>query len=327
MLHHGGNLLAAARQYGIAVEQWLDLSTGINPSAYPVSAIDSAIWQRLPQAEDGLHTVARRYYGAAHLLATAGSQAVLQLLPQLRQTSRIAIPLPTYNEHPNAWQRAGHQLLRFEPDCVDSIIQDCDVLLLCNPNNPSGHRYTGLQLQAWQHQLAERGGWLIVDEAFMDVTPEHSIAFATGREGLIVLRSLGKFFGLAGARVGFVLAWPELLNQVQELLGPWHISGPSRLAAIQALSDQAWQQQMRVQLLNGQQRLTDMLCRYGLAPTATTALFQWLAHPAAATLHRQFAERAILTRLFAQPNSLRFGLPGNESQWQQLEQALDQIVR
>lgn len=322
MLEHGGNLLAAARHYGIPLPVWLDLSTGINPQGYPVPEIPAALWQRLPQDNDGLREAAATYYGGAHILPAAGTQAILQTLPRLRLPCRVAISTPTYAEHPKAWEAAGHALTRFAPENAAAMVSNTDVLLLCNPNNPTGQRYRVDELLTWHADLAAHGGWLVIDEAFIDAAPEQSLAPHAGLPGLIVLRSLGKFFGLAGARVGFVLTWPELLTAIEEMLGPWSISGPARLLATQALDDSHWQTATRQRLQQDAARLTAMLIECDLPPTGGTVLFQWVQTPRAVEIHGALARQGILTRLFREPASLRFGLPGTVTQWQRLEQAL-----
>ena len=325
MLEHGGNLPAAARQYEIPLGNWLDLSTGINPRGYPAPDIPVALWQRLPQDDDGLHEAAATYYGSAHILPAAGTQAVLQTLPRLRAPCRVAIPAPTYAEHPKAWEAAAHIVTRFAPENAAAMVADNDVLLLCNPNNPTGQRYNLEELLVWHADLAARGGWLVVDEAFLDATPEDSLAAYIGVPGLIVLRSVGKFFGLAGARVGFLLAWPELLTASKELLGPWPISGPARLVTTQALVDAAWQTDTRQRLQQDAVRLSALLIEHGLPPEGGTLLFQWVPTLRALEIHDALARQGILTRLFREPASLRFGLPGQEIDWNRLEEALQRI--
>ena len=161
----------------------------------------------------------------------------------------------------------------------------------------------------------------------MDATPEHSLASACPRPGLIVLRSLGKFFGLAGARVGFVLAEQNILQPLAELLGPWPIAAPSRYVATKALRDTDWQHATREALPRDAQRLTELLRAQGLQPTGENSLFQWVCRADAANIHEQLARQGILTRLFDAPHSLRFGLPRDEAQWARLAEALDRIKR
>lgn len=321
MLEHGGNIAQAAQRYGIPAQDWLDLSTGINPNGWPVPILLPEVWRRLPEDNDGLIDAARAYYGAAHLLAVSGSQAAIQILPTLRGACRVGMLHPSYSEHAHAWAKQ-HRVIALKASDIEARLDELDVLLLCNPNNPTGQNFAPEQLLAWRKRLSARGGWLVVDQAFIDAEPQLSIARHAGEEGLIVLRSLGKFFGLAGARVGFVAAWPALLAQMQDALGPWAVSGPARVVARDALSDTAWQQQTRDRLQLDSARLAALLTRHGLAPSGGTALFQWVCAERATAMHEALARQGILTRLFSEPASLRFGLPGSEDEWNRLEISL-----
>jgi cobalamin biosynthesis protein CobC len=325
MLEHGGNLQQAATQYGIPLADWLDLSTGIHPQHYPIPALPPALFQRLPATDDGLLAAARNYYGAQQLLACAGSQAALQVLPALRKTCRVAMPRTMYQEHAHAWQRAGHQVQFFDQQPNEQTLDHSDVLLLCNPNNPTGQRYAVDTLLGWHARLAAHGGWLVVDEAFMDTTPQHSLASHSGQPGLWVLRSLGKFFGLAGLRVGFLLGEATALAEVESLLGPWTVSGPSRYIAEKALQDTGWQQQMREQLAAQSLQLAQLLARYGLSAAGGTDLFQYVPHAASLQLQAALAKQGVWTRYFASPQALRLGLPP-ATQWARLEQALSKAT-
>ncbi|VAX09904.1 L-threonine 3-O-phosphate decarboxylase [hydrothermal vent metagenome] len=329
MLEHGGKLRHAAQQYNIPLAQWMDLSTGLNPQAWPVCEIPASAWLRLPEEEDGLSEIAGQYYGAENCLAIAGSQAAIQTLPQLyakqKNHYRVGLLAPAYAEHAHAWQQAGFNSVALSINNIETHLDQIDILLIVNPNNPTGHLFSPTQLLEWHQQLASRGGSLIVDEAFMDATPKNSLAAYSHHEKLIVLRSMGKFFGLAGARVGFVLAAKNTLNQLADILGPWPISGASRIIALAALQDVKWHQHSRRYLQQQGQQLHDLLSKQGLTPTGGTALFQWLQTPQAASIHQQFAKQGILTRLFSEPISLRFGLPANDTQWQRLELALLQL--
>ncbi|MBC7697446.1 MAG: threonine-phosphate decarboxylase [Bacteroidia bacterium] len=325
MLEHGGNLAAAAKQYGIPLENWLDLSTGLNPNGYPISDIPAAVWQKLPLEDDGLVEAACAYYDCQFALPTAGSQAALQVLPQLRAASKVAMPRLMYQEHASAWQRYGHEVIKFEVYPDENTIQRADVVLLCNPNNPTATQFSTAELLGWHAKLAQHGGWLIADEAFIDVTPEHSIAKHAHLEGLFVMRSLGKFFGLAGARVGFLLGAQQMLLKAQEEIGPWSITGPSRLIAKQALLDQSWQLSARLQLPKSSLRLAELLTKYGLTPTAGTALFQFVPTFQAQLLQQDFAQEGVWVRLFNEVPALRFGLPPDDG-WDRLELVLKKLV-
>ena len=286
----------------------------------------ASVWQRLPETEDGLASVAAQRYGAAQALPVAGAQAAIQLLPQLRSAgSRVGVAAPCYAEHAHAWQRAGHQLLELRDEAIEAALDELDVLLLVNPNNPTGRVFAPAQLLAWHARLAARGGWLVVDEAFIDATPELSLAGHSHLPGLIVLRSFGKFYGLAGVRLGFVLAEPSLLNDLNERLGPWAVSGPARWLGLACLADQAAHARQSRRLQQASQRLADLLAEFGLAAEGC-ALFQWLLSANAAALHQHFALRGILLRHFTQPQSLRFGLPASEADWQRLRLALGELA-
>ncbi|WP_295005980.1 threonine-phosphate decarboxylase CobD [uncultured Dechloromonas sp.] len=326
MLEHGGRLRAAAAHYDIPLDRWLDLSTGINPEAWPVPALPATVWQRLPETGDGLEAAAAAYYGNPGLLPVAGSQAAIQCLPALLPKAAVACIAPIYAEHPHAWQQAGHKL-RFLQNATlpRALTAITPYILLCNPNNPTADRHPVEAVIDAARQLKKRGGWLIVDEAFIDATPELSLTPLAGTDeapNLIVFRSLGKFFGLAGARVGFVFAAPELLNRMQESMGPWTIPGPSREVARQALLDTAWQATARSRLQAQAERLHGLLAPLG--EVKATSLFATLNSPHAGELHEHLARRAILTRRFDQHSLLRFGLPGHAAEWQRLSDALNE---
>jgi L-threonine-O-3-phosphate decarboxylase len=327
MLEHGGRLRRAAQQYGIDEADWLDLSTGVNPKGWPAPAIPGDVWLRLPQEDDGLDAAAKEYYGTAELLAVPGSQAAIQALPMLRPPTRVALVAPSYAEHAHAWRRHGHHVSSVPAAEILQAGTNAQVLVIVNPNNPSGKLFRIDELLSLHAQLAARGGWLVVDEAFMDATPEHSLASFCPRPSLIVLRSLGKFFGLAGARVGFVLAESEVLRPLAELLGPWPVAAPSRFAATLALRDTAWQYAAREDLPAAAQRLAELLSTADLAPSGGCALFQWVYCADAVHIHEQLAQQGVLTRLFDAPHSVRFGLPNDEAQWVHLAEGLHRCKR
>lgn len=327
MLEHGGRLRGAIRDYGIPEMEWLDLSSGISPWPWPIPQIPLTAWARLPETDDGLELAASDYYGAPHVLAVSGSQAAIQALPRLRQAGKVGVLSPCYAEHAEAWRSNGflvREVLEHEVDC---FIDTLDVLVVVNPNNPTGLNLSPQRLLAWHARLAERGGWLVVDEAFMDNTQALSLASRTDRVGLIVLRSFGKFFGLAGVRLGFVLAEPRFLASMARQIGPWAVNGPTRVLGQICLNDAEGQRVQRDRTERASQRLAALLTRHNLAPLGGCALFQWLITPHAVALHDFCARRGILLRLFMNNgphnSSLRFGLPREEADWTRLDAALE----
>jgi cobalamin biosynthesis protein CobC len=329
LIAHGGALRAAARRYGCPVSDWLDLSTGINPRGYPVPPLSADCWRRLPEDDDGLEEAAAACYRAPRALAVPGSQRAIELLPTLFPPGRVLLLAPSYEEHAAAWQCAGHEpifLPALEAESgLETAAAGCDTVLLCHPNNPTGQRFRRERLLDLGQHLARRGGRLVVDEAFMDADPAESLAGFSSEPGIIVLRSLGKFFGLAGARVGFVLAEDGLLDRLREALGPWPVAGPARAVALAALRDHDWHEATRQRLRQEGERLAELLRASGLGEPRGTPLFQWLPHPEAARIHDRLARQAILVRQFPQPASLRFGLPPDEAGWQRLAGALNEL--
>lgn len=322
MLEHGGNLRDAAKRFGR--DDWLDLSTGINPRWYPAPAVADHAWHRLPEPDPALTEAAQAFYGAPLMLPVAGTQAAIQALPRLRKPSRVAVSAPSYAEHAHHWAGHGHAMTLTPYQALGDAVTHNDVVVVVNPNNPTGAVVPAAQLLQWADQLAARGGWLVVDEAFGDTAADNSVAAHTARPGLIVLRSVGKFFGLAGIRLGFVAAHADLLRDLADLLGPWTISGPAQQIALAALGDSDWQTATREALHASGSRLRTLLGAHGIESSGTP-LFQWWAEPQAEAVWRHMAERGIWVRLFTQAaRGIRLGLPPDEAGWQRLHAALNE---
>jgi len=326
LLEHGGRLRAAMARWGGARGDWLDLSTGLNPHGWPVPPVPASVWRALPEDDDGLEEIAAAYYGVP-VLPVAGSQAAIQALPRLRPMARVGVLHPAYAEHAHAWRQAGHEVLELAPEDIGRRLDSLDVVVLVNPNNPTGRRFDIDTLLHWHRRLQGHGGWLVVDEAFMDATPEQSLLRHAEAGGIIVLRSLGKFFGLAGVRAGFVAAPHGLRERLREYLGPWTLNHAGRWVAKQALADHAWIESMRGRLPAEGRRLAELLAGHGLPADGGCSLFQWVCCGQAARVHERLAaEHRILVRRFESPASLRFGLPPDEAGWQRLDRALARIV-
>ncbi|MGF1622535.1 MAG: threonine-phosphate decarboxylase CobD [Rhodomicrobiaceae bacterium] len=328
-MKHGGDLADASRLNTIPNEDWLDLSTGINPHTYPFRAPSIAALGKLPQSQalGELLTAARRAYGAtgdAPIVAAPGTQILIQLLPLIRPASRVAIVGPTYSEHTTCWERTGAAVTPIED--LAASPGDSEVVVLVNPNNPTGRIAPPELVQTCAAEMAARGGLLIVDEAFADVAPEISVAPLAGADGLLVLRSFGKFFGLAGLRLGFALGSQAVLEQLEAILGPWAVSGPAMEIGRDALDDVAWQQGARARCYQRSAMLDDVLAAAGGQILGGTALFRLVAHKDAASLHEQLAARGIWVRRFDdKPGWLRFGLPPDDFSFDRLAAALREI--
>jgi cobalamin biosynthetic protein CobC len=323
---HGGDLADARALFPDAPTPWIDLSTGINPRPYPLPPVPPEAWTRLPgKAEEAaLRRAAAAAYGAPgpdRVVPAPGTQALISLLPRLRPPGRVAVLSPTYGEHAAAWRAAGHEVA--ETVRADDLA-DADVAVVTRPNNPDGRLMPRADALALAAALAARGGWLVADEAFADVLdPRRSLCPDADAPGLVVLRSFGKFFGLAGVRLGFAVCAPALAADVARALGPWATSGPAVAVGTAALSDGAWIADERLRLAHEAARLDALLAAAGLPVVGGTSLFRLVEHPDARGRADRLGRAGIYVRRFpARPDRLRFGLPGHARAWRRLADAL-----
>lgn len=324
-LKHGGDLGAARKLFPGAPEPLVDLSTGINPFSYPVPRLDAEVFARLPEPADldRLAAIAAAAHGAPsadHVVAAPGLQIVLPMVTALAPPGRAAVLSPTFEEHARVAALAGHTVREV---AAPHELAEAELAIVVNPNNPDGRLIARETLLALADALAP--GLLVVDEAFMDASaePAASLAADVGRRNLVVLRSFGKFFGLAGLRLGFVLAAPEIAARLRSTLGPWAVSGPALAAGAVALADTAWIAAMRTRLADSARRLDALLIAGGLEVAGGTTLFRLVRTPAAGEVFDRLGRAGILVRRFAgHPSWLRFGMPGSETEWQRLAAAL-----
>jgi cobalamin biosynthetic protein CobC len=325
-LVHGGELAAAQRLFTDAPEPFIDLSTGINPYSYPLPQLSPDLFTRLPDPEalTKVANIAAQSYGApspAHIVPAPGTQILLPLVAALVEPGRAAVVAPTYREHARAAVLAGHRVT----EITDlATAREAMLVIVTNPNNPDGRLFDKNELIALARRLATRSGLLIVDEAFMDADPhDASLAGEVGRNAIVVLRSFGKFFGLAGIRLGFALAPPQLAARLSAKLGPWAVSGPALAIGATALADRAWIEETRNRLIAAADRLKGILLSTGIEIVGGTALFQLVRAPAASGLFHHLGRAGILVRSFPEhPSWLRFGLPGAEAAWMRLQTAM-----
>jgi cobalamin biosynthesis protein CobC len=319
MLDHGGNLDVAMKRFGGSLDGWIDLSTGINRRPYPVGELQSRCWSALPSRSDieSLHEAARQAYAtAARALATAGAQAAIQLLPRLAPRGRAKILAPTYNEYAAILNAAGWSV---EEVADPEALPGADLAIVVNPNNPDGRRHDPANLLA----LLPRVGRLVVDESFADAVPSLSLAPEAGRPGLIVLRSFGKFYGLAGLRLGFVLGGEADVAAFGGMLGPWPISGAAIEIGRRALLDRDWANATIARLTRESLRLDALAKQASWTPLGGTPLFRLYETGDARGTQARLAGARIWSRVFKDaPGWLRLGLPGSDEEWARLAAAL-----
>lgn len=310
---HGGNLAEARARFPEALGPWLDLSTGISPFAYPLPEFSAETFTRLPEPAEvrRLQALAARRYGArdpAQVVAAPGTQILLPLIAKLMPPGRARVWGPTYAEHARAAALAGHE-----------VVEDgaSDLLTIVNPNNPDGRFLTRQELVAARPQQ----GLLVVDEAFMEAAPrDESLAGAVG-EGLVVLRSFGKFHGLAGMRLGFAITAASVAERLRDALGPWAVSGPALAVGLAALADEGWAAATRARLAEAAGALDAVLTAGGCRVLGGTSLFR-LAEVPPGTYER-LGRAGILVRRFEYwPDRIRFGLPPDAAALRRLAEAL-----
>jgi cobalamin biosynthesis protein CobC len=323
--YHGGALEVARRLAPGAPTPWIDLSTGINPHAYPLPVFAAEAWTRLPDSESlaELEAAAAARYraSAANVVAGPGSQALIQALARLARVRRVGALGPTYGGHADAFAAADTPV---EHTASLDAMEDLDVAIVVNPNNPDGRISRRADLLELHARLSPRGGMLIVDEAFADFGgADETLGPALPASGAAILRSFGKAYGLAGLRLGFAIASPDIAGRLRAALGPWPVSGPAITIGARALADSDWLEATRARLSKDKARLDALLDHAGWRILGGTSLFCFASHEDAGEAFKRLLAAGILTRPFAgAPDRLRFGIPAGEEAWRRLAAAL-----
>lgn len=311
---HGGGLDAAVARFGGSKAAWIDLSTGINPCPWPIAPalIPQDAWTALPDraAVTALETAARHLWQVPErmgVLAAPGASALIARIPTLAAAGQVHIPQPTYNEHAAAFGLQGWQV-----QAEAAPMQQARVIV--QPNNPTGAWATPDML----HDVP----LVVVDESFCDIAPERSLLPHLPERGGLVLKSFGKFWGLAGLRLGFAIGDPLLLARLAEALGPWPVAGPALHIGAAALADTDWAQATRERLAADARRLDAAMTRAGAEVAGGTDLFRLYAVDDAAAWQARLAQAQIWSRIFPYSDRLiRLGLP-HPAHWARIEAAL-----
>lgn len=325
---HGGQLQEAKRQFPHAVMPWIDLSTGINPYAYPFVPISSERWAELPnmQDEENLRKIAAIAYGVRdenYVAAAPGTQILISLLPYIFQAKQVCILCPTYMEHIKTWQQAGvkvHQVKSLEA-LMRFGSQEQTIGVVCNPNNPDGRLFSIEQIKEALVHFGQFNNHFVVDEAFMDFEGQ-GVGKLLPHPFLTILRSFGKTYGLAGVRLGFVLSNSDHIQKIRQMLGPWAVSGAALQISQQALQDDAWFLQSQQQLARQVKQLDQLFLRYGCKVIGGTHLFRLIEYIKAQELWSYLANHGIWVRKFDYNNQwLRFGL-SHHQEWDRVQKVI-----
>jgi cobalamin biosynthesis protein CobC len=330
MIDHGGALDRAIQTYGGKPEEWLDLSTGINPISYKLPPLPPSLWARLPDERLVKETIesARVYYGvpeAAGGVIGPGSQSLIQIYPTLLPSGVAEVLTPTYEEHAANLIRLGWQVEAVQD--FKNLDERTSVTVAVNPNNPDGKRISISEIERVATILAKRGGFLVVDEAFSDTEEGTTSAHLAGMDGLLILKSFGKFFGLAGIRLGFAFGPETLTDRLKAMLGPWAVAGTSLEIARKAYGDAEGVVELKSRIAESRQSLSEVLRENGIKEVGGTQLFALVELPEAERVYEGLAHQHILTRRFAHsPNWLRIGLAAHEVEYWRLSKALQAIL-
>lgn len=325
---HGGGVAAAAARYGIPADQWLDLSTGINPAPPLLPELSPDLFHRLPDADLVLSArqAAGHFYGSGSTLPipAAGTQPIIRILSAQRLQGRVAILSPTYGEYRSVFSAAGH--LVDEITTLAAVTPEHRAVVIVNPNNPDGRLYSRADLLALAMDLAEQEALLIVDEAFGELSPDASLAGAVEHNPqLVVLKSFGKFFGLAGLRLSFAIAGEAHAAAIETALGPWPVSGPALEIARQLFGQDPAPIRQDIRLRAA--ALKGVLSGHGLTVESDAGLFMLVRTPEASLLHEHLCTRGILTRIFDYRRDwMRVGLPPDDAALQRLSDALSEVT-
>ena len=321
MKDHGGNLDAAIAQYGGRPDDWVDLSTGINARAYPSDPPSKRAWSALPTQSDKnrlTDAAAEAFATNAPIVALAGAQAAIQAVPGLLHPTSATVLEPTYNEHAGALRAAGWQV-----SATDHLggLAGADLAVVVNPNNPDGATHAPADLL----ELARETGLLVIDESFVDCVPGLSAAghLSDATENVIILRSFGKFYGLAGLRLGFAITGAALAGRIEAMAGPWPVSGAAIDIGVQAYRDDRWQAATVARLQHDARRLDGLAAQAGWPLVGGTPLFRLYETPNARAAQHQLAQARIWSRIFPYSNNwIRLGLPDGAPAWRRVEAAL-----
>ncbi len=336
-IEHGGNLGDII--HNDDMQKWIDLSSAVNPQFYKLTTSTHAsalkAYKNLPYQKDSmtLYQAARNYYLAHNtnydICVANGTQQFIQLLPLLFSPQQnIGIIEPCYGEYAQSILRAGHNLMCYKFP-LDRLPSDCNHLIICNPVNPTSHYYSVEQIIQWAKILHQRQGYVIIDEAYMDTKPNMSILAHTFLPNVIVLRSIGKFFGLPGLRLGFLLGNAEIVEKINTLLGPWVVGSNALYIGEQLLSDTQWHTKtinwLQKQSHKQYQMLRHIFEEY---PLYGCDFFQTLHHDKAHDLHTYLKSHRIYTRIFDKyPFLMRFGLCRTQKQYAYLKKILTQWTK
>jgi cobalamin biosynthesis protein CobC len=329
-MRHGGDLTEAKKVFNhISIDSWIDLSTGINLNSYNDTGIGLSNLDKLPTKDsyDELVSAAKNYYSVSdtnRLCISSGAQSLINILPYIFSIEKnVAIFSPTYSEHAISWKKANYSIR--EINKIDQILNE-DIVVITNPNNPDGLVYSHSDIEEIYSKIVKNKGLLIIDESFIDATPELSFVKKLQNRNIIILKSFGKFFGLAGLRLGFAIGNEGIISDLENILGPWPVSTIALNIATKAMSDIDWIKGTRSLLLKLSEELNSNLSSSGYNIYGTTAFFTLISVENSTKMQRELANKGIWTRIFDYNNRwVRIGVPKDKETLEYLFNAIGKI--
>ena len=319
---HGGNVWLAEETYGVQQEQILDFSANINPlgpSPKAITALQRSVDQIRhypePQAR-ALRGELAKVTGVPEELLILGNGAaeLIYALGRVLKPKRVLLPTPTFSEYAEGFTEVVPVFLPLNPvndfallaEAIEPVVQRGDLLIICNPNNPTGQLVDQQQLRALLDKVGQLGANLLIDEAFMDfVEPEQSLLKEIQHHPhLLILRSLTKFFAIPGLRLGYLAASTKVVESLHKVLPPWRVNHLAQVAGVASLQDQTYIQQT-LELVDQQRAMlfSALAGIPGLRPLAPAANFILVdCHASGITareIQNYLGPRGILIRLCA----------------------------
>ena len=309
---HGGNVYRAARELGLNGSGVLDFSASINPLGMPPAArhaIKAWVGDVLhyPDTQSTrLKEAISECYGLdpAGVIPGNGSTELIYLIPRALQPKKVVIASPTFSEYERACRLSGAKVEHFpllpkeflpEPDAFMRAMKNADMAFFCNPGNPSGAVLPRQGVLTLASLAKKNNCVLVVDEAFMDFCPEHSVLGEQG-DHLVVLRSLTKFYALAGLRVGFSHMPKMLMSRIMRYKEPWSVNVLAERAALAVLAETGFVRRSRDYVRRERGLLETKLEALGFVVFPSEANYLLIETSKAVQLVKGLYKRGILVR-------------------------------
>lgn len=318
---HGGTIFAVARQLGVLPEALLDFSASINPLGPAPGVRDAltAAYDRLVHYPDSSSATLREALAACHgftpqqICVANGSTELIHLIPRMQRfrIKRALLLVPSFSEYARSLELSGWSVDPLVMSAADGFKLDItkiekalyrkyDLLFLCNPGNPTGRLYTRHEIGRLLELCRQAGTLFVHDEAFMDFCEEESAKQFLDEDGsLLILRSMTKFYGFPGLRLGYALGSPTLITELERLRPPWSVGLLAQAAGLAALADTNYARMTRELVAVERQRLSTALQGGGVkvfGGVANYLLVEILTGLTATELQHRLMERGILIR-------------------------------